>query len=88
MKIVHHSAQLTCKWGFLKIWGLLQQNAYLNAENLFRNGVKLNLTWIMKGKGEKNLGVKILFFTNGCVPQSNISALTGFFVLFLNILFL
>lgn len=31
----------------------------------------------MKGKGEKNLGVKILFFTND-FRQSKVSALAGF----------
>lgn len=50
--------------------------------------LKLNLIWIMKEKGEKNLGVKILFFINGSVPKSNISVWQGFFVFFLNILVL
>lgn len=44
--------------------------------------LKLNLIWIMKEKGEKNLGVKILFFINGSVPKSNISGWQGFFVFF------
>lgn len=53
-------------------------------KTFFFNGVEVNSTWIMKGKGEKNVGANICFSEMAQFPQSKILVLAkGAFKLFI-----
>lgn len=64
--------------------GLLWQHVHFGIENLFPNGVKVNSTWLRKGKGEKHVGANVCCAEMAQISQSKILVLAkGVFKLFL-----